>query len=180
MTRYAALLRGINVGARKRVAMADLRALLSGMGFEDVRTLLQSGNAVFGAEESVPEELARRIEDRIEEELGMTVGCLVRTGPELEAAIAANPLPEEAATDGKKFLAIFLSKAPDPALLAEHDPEELAPDQIRLGDRVIYQWCPDGILEAPPVSAFVEKHLDVKATARNWNTLTKLSALVEE
>ena len=81
---------------------------------------------------------------------------------------------------GSKLLVVFLSESPDPTLMAEHDPVELAPDRIRLGDRVIYQWCPDGILASPPVGGFVEKHWSVTTTGRNWNTVTKLATLLGE
>ncbi|MFC5996762.1 hypothetical protein ACFQE5_21375 [Pseudonocardia hispaniensis] len=65
------------------------------------------------------------------------------------------------------------------AAAAEHDPTALDPQRIRLGDRVIYQWCPDGILQAPDVSAFVMKHWNLVVTGRNWNTVTKLAALLD-
>jgi uncharacterized protein (DUF1697 family) len=177
MPRYAALLRGINVGKAKAVAMADLRELLAGLGYEDVQTLLRSGNAVFSAPRAKPEKLERAIETAIDKQLGMDVSCLVRTDAELSAAIAADPFGERA-TNGSRYLALFLSKAPDPKLLAAHDPTELAPDEIRLGERVIYQWCPDGLLEAPSLGPFVEKHLKVRATGRNWNTVMKLAELL--
>lgn len=178
MPRYAVLLRGINVGGNKKVAMADLRRLLSGLGFIDVQTLLQSGNAVFGYRRTKPEGLARRIEGAIRDQLGLEVSCIVRSREEMQAVIADNPLPP-AAEDGSKFLVVFLSGPPDPEQLAEHDPVELAPDRIRLGDRVIYQWCPDGILAAPAAGGFVEKYLSVTATGRNWKTVTKLGALLD-
>jgi uncharacterized protein (DUF1697 family) len=176
--RYAALLRGINVGGKKKVAMADLRHLLSQLGHTDVRTHLNSGNAVFTSAEDEPTTLAARIENSIEAELGLAVRCLVRTGAELRAVINGNPL-SDVATDGSKMLALFLSHAPDPQLLAAHNPTDLAPTQVRLGDRVIYQWCPEGILAAPAVSGFAEKHLKITVTARNWNTVVKLSALLD-
>jgi uncharacterized protein (DUF1697 family) len=92
--------------------------------------------------------------------------------------IEGNPLGD-LATNGSKLMALFLSTAPDPKLVKAHDPRSLAPDEIRLGDRVIYQWCPDGVLAAPPAGAFAEKHLGVTVTGRNWNTVTKLGALLD-
>ena len=177
MPRYVALLRGINVGRNKRLAMADLRRLLDGLGYTEVRTLLQSGNAVFTTAASKPEKLARQIEQAVEDELGLDVKCLVRTGDDLRAVIDGNPLGGMA-TDGAKLLALFLSETPDATLLTAHDPTQLAPTEIQLGDGVIYQWCPDGVLAAPPVSSFAEKHLEVTVTGRNWNTVTKLAALL--
>jgi uncharacterized protein (DUF1697 family) len=158
--------------------MADLRELLASRGHTDVRTHLQSGNAVFTSKRSNPDQLAAEIESGIRDQLGLSVRCLVRTGDELRAAIEGNPF-QKVATDGSRMLVLFLSEQPDPALLAAHDPTQLAPAEIRLGERVIYQWIPDGYMAAPNVGVFVEKHLRVTATARNWNTLTKLSALLD-
>jgi uncharacterized protein (DUF1697 family) len=83
------------------------------------------------------------------------------------------------ATNGSKLMAHFLSEKPDPTLVKAHDPRSLAPEEIRLGDRVIYQWCPDGFMAAPAAGGFAEKYLGVTVTTRNWNTVTKLSALLE-
>ena len=177
MSAYVALLRGINVGRAKRVAMADLRELLGRIGCTSVRTLLQSGNAVFDHPGGQPTTLAGLIETALAEDLGVSARCLVWPAANLRALIAANPFPERAA-DGSKYLALFLSAALDPRLITEHDPRALAPDDIRLGDGVIYQWCPNGVLEAPAVGTFVERHFGVVATARNWNTVSKLGALV--
>lgn len=178
MARVAVLLRGINVGPNKRIAMAGLRELLGDMGFTDVRTLLQSGNAVFATRKAKPERLAQRIEQAIDQQFGLDVRCLVRDSDALRAVIEGNPL-SDVATNGSKLMAHFLSEQPDPKLVKAHDPRSLAPEEIRLGDRVIYQWCPDGVLAAPAAGGFAEKYLDVTVTARNWNTVTKLSALLE-
>lgn len=177
MTRYVALLRGINVGRAKQIPMADLRTLLTDLGYADVATLLRSGNAVFSGTGD-PAEVASGIEEAIKGKFGMTVGCVVRDGADVAAVIAANPLPD-AAAEGSRYLVHFLSAAPDPALLEVNDPVRLDPDRIRIGDRVVYQWCPDGIMAAPDVGTFVVKNLGVVATGRNWNTVTKLAAMLE-
>lgn len=160
MPSYVALLRGINVGGNKKIAMADLRELLARLGFAEVRTLLQSGNAVFSSADEAPAALALQIEGAIEERLGLRVRCLVRSGEELRAVIEGNPLGD-LASDGSKLMAHFLSETLDPVLLSVHDPTSLAPGQIVLGDRVIYQWCPDGLLAAPAAGEFAQKHLKV-------------------
>jgi uncharacterized protein (DUF1697 family) len=178
MPQYAALLRGINVGKAKALAMEDLRGLLSGLGHTEVRTYLRSGNAVFTCPGGQPEELAAEIEAAITSTLGMSVRCVIRSGAELRAMIDANPL-RDVATDGSKLVAHFLSEAPAPDLLASFDPRDLAPGRICLGDRVIYQWCPDGIMAAPNVVEFADKKLKVTATGRNWNTVLKLSAMLD-
>jgi uncharacterized protein (DUF1697 family) len=176
--RYAVLLRGINVGRAKQVAMADLRATLEGLGFESVATLLRSGNAVFTAPRRATATLEREIERALKAELGLESTCLVRTATELRSVVAADPFGETASS-GSRYLALFLAAQPSAAALREHDPRALAPEEIRVGDRVIYQWCPDGFLEAPALGPFVEKHLGIRTTGRNWNTVTKLLALLD-
>lgn len=176
MTRYAVLLKGINVGGHKKIAMADLRDLLGRLGFGEVSTYLQSGNAVLTSDDP-PEQVAAKIEAGIADAFGMQVRALVRTGPQLAAVRAAHPF-EAIADNGSRMFALFLSEAPDPALLTAHDPRRLAPGEIELGDRVIYHWCPHGALEAPNVSAWTERHLRVTVTARNWNTVTKLAQIL--
>lgn len=178
MPRYAVLLRGINLGGKRKLAMADLRALLAELDYADVRTHLNSGNAVFTSPRTEPAELEKRIEHGIEAELGMTVACLVRTAEQLRATVADNPL-DDAATDGSKLMAHFLSARPDPGALAAYDPAELDPEHVRVGDAVVYQWCPNGLREAPAVGSFAERHLGVTVTTRNWNTVTRLALMLE-
>jgi uncharacterized protein (DUF1697 family) len=177
VARYVVLLRGINVGKAKRVAMAELRALLADLGYTDVRTLLNSGNAVVTGPESDPAEQAARLEAAIRERFGMEVRCVVLTADELRAIVEGHPFAD-VADNGSRMMASILSAPLDRALLAEHDPIALDPERTRLGERVIYQWCPNGVLEAPPVGGFVEKHFGVAVTARNWNTITKLAELL--
>jgi uncharacterized protein (DUF1697 family) len=175
--RYVLLLRGINLGPRRRVAMADLRALLEGAGYTEVRTHLQSGNAVLTGPEADPVEHERRISAAIEAALGMDVRCVVLTADELRAIVDGHPFAD-VADNGSRMMAHVLAAQPDAELLAAHDPTELDPERSRLGPRVIYQWCPDGVLAAPPVGGSAEKHWKIMVTARNWNTMTKLDELI--
>jgi len=176
-TRYVVLLRGINVGKAKRIAMADLREMLADLGYAEVRTLLNSGNAVVTGADGDPAEHAEKVRVGIADRFGMDVRCLVLTGDRLRAIVDGHPFVE-IADNGSRMFAHVLSDAPDPDLLAAHDPVALDPERARLGDRVIYQWCPDGALAAPPVATYAEKHLGVTVTARNWNTMTKLVDLI--
>lgn len=159
--------------------MAELRDLLFALGYGDVRTYLQSGNAIFTNRSGNPVKLAREIEQGIKDKLGLSIRCLVWSAQELRATLSGNPF-QKGATDGSKLFALFLSEQPDPMLLEAHDPTTLASEHIRVGERVIYQWCPDGFHAAPNVGSFVEKHLNVAVTARNWNTVTRLNALMDE
>jgi uncharacterized protein (DUF1697 family) len=176
-TRQVALLRGVNVGGRTRVPMAQLRDMVEGLGYEDVRTVLQSGNVVFSTD-SKPAQTAKAIEQQIEKELGLKVPVLIRTGTELARVVKGNPL-SKVATEPARFLVIFLSKAPDRRKLAKLDDAAFEPDLFRAGKREIYVWCPNGFRDTKLGHAFWEKQLQLTATGRNWNTVTKLLALAE-
>lgn len=176
VTRYVALLRGINVGGNNRIAMADLRALLAGLGYTDVATLLQSGNAVFTASETSPAAVARAVEAAITKELGLTVRVVTRTGAEIDRVLAHSPLAD-VATDPSKHLVTFLSEAPDKAKVAAMDPADFAPELFVVKDREIYMWFPDGIRDAKLGRIAWDKRFGVVATGRNWNTVTKLAAM---
>lgn len=178
MTRYVALLRGINVGGHRRVAMADLRALLAELGYEDVQTLLQSGNAVFTAKLE-PERVTRDLEQRIEADLGVRTEIVVRTGEELAAVVERDPLGS-VANDPKRYQVSFLSAAPDPGVASEIAALDLAPEQCVLSGREIYAWHPEGIHSSPLARLLSGPRLGVSATARNWNTVTKLLAMTRE
>jgi uncharacterized protein (DUF1697 family) len=173
-----ALLRGINVGGRQKIAMADLQALLAGLRHRDVATLLQSGNALFTSARQDEEALALEIERAIARKLGLTVRCLVRGRDELRRVVDAHPLAGTA-TDPARLLVIFLSSRPDAAFLRSLDLRAFAPDQVVAGERELYVWCPDGAGKSKLVQALSEKRLGCRvATARNWNTVTKLLGLM--
>jgi uncharacterized protein (DUF1697 family) len=179
MERYVALLRGINLGARNRIAMSDLRELLGALGFGDVATYVQSGNALFSAERGDPAKLARTIERRIARDLGLEVPVVIRTRDELAAVVDANPFPD-ATKHPKKLNVSFLSGKPDLGWLSAIDPRQYAPEKFHVGDRVIYLWYPNGFQGAKLGDAFWRRAaLGVDATIRNWNTVTKLLALAD-
>ncbi|WP_436493055.1 DUF1697 domain-containing protein [Actinokineospora sp. HUAS TT18] len=174
MTGFVALLRGVNVGGNKKIAMADLRELLADLGFGEVKTLLQSGNAVFSGK-GTPASIGKKIEKALDDGFGLTTRCLVRTAKEIQQVIDGHPLAD-VADNGSRMMAIFLSESLDAKQAAAV--EELDPAAIKVGDRVIYQWCPDGILAAPEIVPFLLKQWKVHGTARNWNTVTKIGAAI--
>ncbi|MFI6348400.1 DUF1697 domain-containing protein [Streptomyces sp. NPDC050560] len=182
-TTYAALLRGVNVGARK-VPMAELRTLMATLGLDDVRTHLQSGNAVFTADparqpgepgDGAEERLAARIEHALQERFGFPVGCVVRDGAYLRAAEAGCPFPA-ASLAGRQLHATFFSAPVDPARFAGLDPADYAPEDYRLGDRVLYLYAPEGLGRSRLGQALARPALTpgVVATSRNWNTVARL------
>ncbi|MFN2569485.1 MAG: DUF1697 domain-containing protein, partial [Candidatus Dormibacteria bacterium] len=173
--RMVALLRGINVGGNNMIPMARLRELMEGLGFDGIQTLLQSGNVVFTSTSS-PDVAATLIEEQLISQLGLRVRVFVRDGTELATLVDGNPLAD-VAVDPARYLVTFLSAKPDPDLLAGIDAQSFAPEIFRVGRREIFVWSPYGIRELRLNYAFWEKRLGVTATARNWNTVTKLRAL---
>jgi uncharacterized protein (DUF1697 family) len=177
MARQVALLRGINVGKTKRIAMEDLREMLVGLRYGDVKTLLASGNVVFTAPGDA-EAIEARIRHAIAKRFGFDVSVMVRSARELAKVVASNPL-KDGESDGAKLHVAFLSAKPAAAKLRDVDPADFAPEEFAVAGREIYMWCKNGVLESKLFSAFSDKRLGVAATARNWNTVTKLLALTE-
>jgi uncharacterized protein (DUF1697 family) len=173
---YVALLRGINLGARNKVSMADLRALFVTLGSEDVETYVQSGNVVFKSRVSDATELTETIEAQIRRDLGLGVTVLVRTDAQLRKLVAANPFAEQEA-DPRKLHVTFLAARPERARVRELDPNQFEPDEFRVIDQDVCLYCPNGYGRSKLSNAYFEKQLGVAATTRNWNTVTKLAEL---
>jgi uncharacterized protein (DUF1697 family) len=179
VTTYALLLRGINVGGNKKIAMSDLRDLLTGIGHGEARTLLQSGNAVFTTRSRrSADRLAAEIEAAITDKLAMTVRCLLRTAAELRAVVERNPLVDTA-SNHSRLMVTFLSEPPDPKKFADVKPADVAPDEFALGKCEVYSWMPNGQLNTNLDDKFWKGRLSGVTTARNWNTVTKLLAMAE-
>ncbi|MFD7558369.1 MULTISPECIES: DUF1697 domain-containing protein [unclassified Streptomyces] len=176
--KYAALLRGINVGGKKKVPMAELRSVLEGLGHADVATYLQSGNAVFSSTSEEPAALARELEGAIEEHFGFPVACLVVDGDYLRAVAEACPFPA-AELEGKQLHATFLSEDPGADRFAAIDASAYLPEEYRLGDRVVYLYAPNGLGRSELGAALHKPSLlkGLDATTRNWNTVAKLVEL---
>jgi uncharacterized protein (DUF1697 family) len=169
MTTQIALLRGINVGGNQMVAMSDLRALAARLGLREARTLLQSGNLVFRSEKT-----PAAIEKLLEKELG-GVAVFVRTAAEWRAIVERNPFPEEAKRDPGHLIVMALKNAADPSRLVIRGRE------VARGDgRQLYIVYPDGQGRSKLTNALIEKTLGTRGTARNWNTVLKLAALMED
>jgi uncharacterized protein (DUF1697 family) len=178
MPTHIALLRGINLGATNRVSMPELRELLTGLGYEDVRTLLQSGNIVLRSRKA-PKTLERALEDEIADALGVRSTVVVRTRDELADVIDHDPLGDLAG-DPKRHVVYFLNGTPDAGAVKALADADHSPEAFAARGRELYTWHPEGIQRSPLVRKITEKRLGVAATARNWNTVTKLLALADE
>ncbi|MGW7195875.1 DUF1697 domain-containing protein [Streptomyces chryseus] len=175
-TTYAALLRGINVSGHKKVPMAELRELLAALGHRDVRTYLQSGNAVFATDaEDSEDALAAALERAVEKHFGFGVACLVRSGAYLAAVADACPFPA-AELEGKQLHVTYFSRPVTADRFASVDPAAYLPEEFRLGDRALYLYAPDGLGRSKLAEVLARPALltGISATTRNWNTVVKL------
>jgi uncharacterized protein (DUF1697 family) len=170
MARLVALLRGINLGSKRRVAMADLRELMAELGYEDVRTVLQSGNIIFtGAKAKARETLEAGLQDRY----GFKVDVVLRTMDELRAVVQNEPFGEEA-TDLTRSFVVFLPSKPNASALAALAEQAFAPDKFETGGRELYAWCPEGMQNSALMRALGKPGLAETATVRNMSTVKKL------
>ncbi|MER5216810.1 DUF1697 domain-containing protein [Streptomyces sp. NPDC002838] len=179
-TRYAALLRGINVGGSKKVPMAELRALLEGLGHAQVRTYLQSGQAVFTSGHGDEESLAAELTQAIEKRFGFVVDVIVRDHAYLKAVAEACPFPA-AELEAKQLHVTYFSARVDAERFAEIDQAAYLPEEFRLGDRALYLYAPNGLGRSKLAEHLSKPRLNkgVIATSRNWNTVLKLVELTD-
>ena len=176
LTTHIALLRGVNVGGNKPVAMAALRAMAADLGFLGPRTLLQSGNLVF-ASRPTGAELEALLERELALRLGLVARVFVRTADEWRAILAANPLAEMARDDPSHTLVMPLEAVPDPAKLAEMRAAIAGRELVEARGRELYLAYPDGVGPSRLTNALIERRLGLRGTARNWNTALKLAEL---
>ncbi|MFC9291990.1 DUF1697 domain-containing protein [Streptomyces sp. NPDC057052] len=177
MTKYVALLRGINVGGHARIAMKDLREVFGELGFDEVQTYLQSGNVVFADPAgTAPGELRERIEKRLADGLGVPAGVLLRTGESLGRTVAANPYLDRE-DDPAKLHVTFLAETPtaEQATALRTPPGETAEFTL-LGDE-IHLHVPDGYGRTKLNNAFIERRLGIVTTTRNWKTVNALHGM---
>jgi uncharacterized protein (DUF1697 family) len=170
--RLAAFLRGINVGRAKRVAMGDLRSLVEGLGYANVRTLLNSGNLVFAASRVSPARVATQIEEALEAKFHVSSRVIVLTEPEMAAIVTGNPIGKIADNPARLLVAVLRSSA-DVKRVEALTRRDWAPDLAAVGPRAVYMWCPGGIM-ASSLAAEVGRALGDGTTVRNWSTLKKV------
>ena len=173
-TTWVALFRGINVGRNKRIAMSELRTMLESLGYTNIRTHLQSGNAIFSAQRRKPEALEQELSAGIKKSFGMDVAVLIWTAAELASVVDANPFVAQGVSAGELH-ATFLAATPAAAKIAAVDRDACAPDEFALGKRVIYLRLRNGIMGSRLPDW--DKVLGLRTTTRNWNTTTRLRDL---
>ncbi len=173
--RYLVMPRGINVGNRNRVPMADLRSRLTKAGYVDPVTILQSGNVIVTSVCADVATLSSSIEKLMADEFGVKVPCLVRTAEQVEAVLELNPL-RSVADDGSRYLVNFLSEEPAAEAVRTFLEINCEPEVIYVKGSEVYVWTPEGVKAMRLSYSYLEKHFGLIATARNWNTVEKIVA----
>ncbi len=176
MPRFVLLLRGVNVGRGNRLPMVALKAILESLGCTEVKTLLNSGNAVFRSQDLSATQLAASVGAAIRTQLQLSPTAIVKSAAELSTIVRANPM-QLPAEEHARFLVAF---APDRQTLQHlHAIEPLvqAPERLVIGDEAAYLHCPNGLLQSKAGEALLGK-AGKGMTTRNWATVLKLEALV--
>jgi uncharacterized protein (DUF1697 family) len=166
------LLRGINLGPNKRIAMPELRTALTDAGFNDVRTYVQSGNVVLRTS-VIANKLGAQSEKLIAERFGFDVDVIVRTADELAEVVERNPLAD-VADNPKRYQVSFLDGEPDPEAVAKIAAAASPTERLVSIGRELYAWHPDGVGRSKMWTKLAGRGLGVRATARNWTTVTTL------
>jgi uncharacterized protein (DUF1697 family) len=177
MARFVALLRGINVSGHRQIAMADLRRSLQAAGLRDARTYLQSGNAVFEADEDDPEVVAAAIHTRIAADVGHQVEALVLPCAAVVRIASSNPFASSPGADERWFHATFLFHPASEAAFAELRLPAGQGELAMLADGVVFLYLPNGYGRTKLNNAYFERALGTPATTRNWRTVLALAGL---
>jgi len=183
MTVYIALLRGINVGGKNKIKMAELKSVLEAMGLERVQTYIQSGNVLLASDEE-EEPLRMRLEQGIEGAFGFPVPVMLRTAEELERTAASCPFTEEevkaaeASSEAESLYVAFLSAPPSEAGIARLEPYKQENEAYRIEGREVFLLFHNSV-RSSKLAVHLSK-LGVPSTVRNWKTVNKLAALARE
>lgn len=179
MNTYITVLRAINLGAHNRIAMADLKAMLGTLGYQDPRTLLVSGNAVFKCASASCAKIESALEAASIRHLKVTTDYFVRSAKEWQAIVAANPFPKEAKSDPARLVMMCLRDAPSAAQVKALRAAIKGREVVEADGRHAYFVYPDGQGNSKLTIAVIEKALGTRGTARNWNTVLKLGELAQ-
>ncbi|HEX6723961.1 MAG TPA: DUF1697 domain-containing protein [Gaiella sp.] len=175
--RVAALLRGINIGPHKRIAMPALRAIVESLGHTDVEMYLQSGNVVFTPAPGAPKDLVAQLEHAIADATGHDVPVVVRSGKELARVVDSSPY---AVDDPTKLVVVFLAEAIELGDLSLGDLGTYLPDELTLAGRELYVSLPNRQAGSKLMEALTRRRLPTTMTVRNWRTVTALAELTSD
>lgn len=175
--RYAALLRGVNVGGNKKVGMAELRDLAATIGLDHPRTLLQSGNLIFESR-ITGKQLESILETETQKRFGLDTRYILRTKDEWHSAVDANPFRDEARRDPSRVVVVFLREEPAPKSVKALQAAIVGRETVRAVGNQAYLVYPDGQGTSKVTLSVIEKALGTNGTGRNWNTVMKINALL--
>ena len=180
MPTYVALLRGINVSGQKLIKMAELRAQLAELPYDNIRTYIQSGNILFEREAAEPAVIEEEVRQLIAKHYGFDVPVMVKTREDLDYVVNNHPFIHQRNEDPKFVHVTFLAEEPDPERVAKLREEDYSPEEWVLDGTYFYFFSPKGMGNAKMSNTFVENRLKVKATGRNWRTTMKLWEMAGE
>ncbi|MEZ5009308.1 MAG: DUF1697 domain-containing protein [Chitinophagales bacterium] len=180
LVKYISILRGINVGGKRKILMEDLRAMYKALGFSDVITYIQSGNVIFNTSTTNLKELEEKIKDSIAKKFGFDVPVIIRSIEEMQQVVSENPFSNEADFEPKKLYVTFLSEPIDRVYENNILPQEYLPDRFKIMGQHIYVYYAEKISSSKLIQSLFEKQYKVTATTRNWNSVNKLVELAEK
>jgi uncharacterized protein (DUF1697 family) len=180
MSTFISMLRGINVGIQKRLRMETLRGFYKELGFNSIRTYVQSGNVVFESAEQDQSKLVRLIEAKIEQTCGYPVQVFIRQADELQRILADNPFLNDRNEDPSKLHVTFLYRIPSEPWWSEFVPPRDTTDEFARTNKAIYLFCPNGYGKTRLSNSFFERKLGIPVTTRNWNTVNNLYSMAIE
>ena len=174
--RYVALLRGINLGGANQMKMDDLKALFADLGFENVKSYINSGNVAFDSKKTAESKLIHKIEDAVEARFGRRVHIMIREQRDIERLLKNNPFDGQ--YESHKHMHVLFLKEPMPAEKAELLQASALPgEKYEVRGREIYNLLPNGVAGSLLTKGFFEKKPVVAYTGRNWRTVEKLAEL---
>jgi len=180
MNRRIAILRGINVGGKRKILMADLKSMFEKMKFLNISTYIQSGNVIFDLEKKFDNrDLGQKIEKEIEKEFGFEVPVIVRTPKEISTAINQNPFYKDE-TDIANLHLTFLNTEPIEENQKKTETYNYKPDKFKIEGKDVFIYCEGKYYKSKLTNNFFEKKLKVDATTRNWKTVLKLQELSKQ
>lgn len=179
MTTYVSLFRGINVGGRQMVRMADLKALHEALGFRNIVTYIQSGNVVFTSDDTDAARISSQIEDAFAQKFGFRSSVVVRTAEQLDEIIKNNSFRDQPEKEPKWVLVLFLVAHPASTALEDLRQAYSGPEEFHIIGQEMYIYYAESIGRSKLTNTLLEKKLQTSGTGRNWNTVLKLREMMQ-
>lgn len=178
MDKKIAILRGINVGGKRKILMADLKLIFEYLGFLNITTYIQSGNVIFNSETKLTDnQIIEKIENAINNKYGFSVPLIVKSAKEIEESIKENPFYQENNPDINKLHLTLLKEKPTNENLLKTKTYNYEPDKFAINGKNVFVFCEGKYHQSKLTNNFFENKLKVPATTRNWKTVLKLVEL---